>query len=92
MVYIPVMIPPPITKAGARLVPKYQGGAFIEDSSSIAGYEGSDLAANQDVVVVSMNYHNLTFPNMYFFPGENVGVYTDQRPKSERYGLRGRPE
>lgn len=52
------MIPPPplITKAGAQLMLKYQGGAFIEGGSSIAGYEGSDLAANQDVVVVSMNY------------------------------------
>ncbi|KAB8213246.1 Alpha/Beta hydrolase protein [Aspergillus novoparasiticus] len=37
------------------------GGGFIFGASSLPGYDGSSLAANQDVVVVTINYRTNVF-------------------------------
>lgn len=55
------------------------GGAFSFGSSSIAAYNGRNLAALEDVVVVSFNYRL----NIFGFPGHREGTYNlallDQR-------------
>ncbi|KAB8212886.1 Carboxylesterase [Aspergillus novoparasiticus] len=37
------------------------GGGFMFGSNSLPGYNGSSLAANQDVVVVTINYRTNVF-------------------------------
>ncbi|CAI4214368.1 unnamed protein product [Parascedosporium putredinis] len=56
------------------------GGGFNSGSSTNAGYNGARLAAEHDVVVVSMNYRTniFGFPRADFLPDLNLGLL-DQR-------------
>ncbi|KAK2601881.1 hypothetical protein QQS21_004568 [Conoideocrella luteorostrata] len=60
----------------------FYGGGFVFGSGAIPSYDGSSLAANQDVIVVTFNYRT----NVFGFPGspeipktqQNLGLL-DQR-------------
>lgn len=65
---------PATASAGSKAVLVwFYGGAFQNGATSVPLYDGSSFAANQDVVVVTVNYRT----NVFGFPGGDV-------PTSER--------
>ncbi|KAG8560271.1 hypothetical protein GDO81_014872 [Engystomops pustulosus] len=76
-----VWVPESISKPASVMVNIY-GGAFLSGSSALDIYDGSVLAASENVIVVSMNYRVgalgfLVFPGNAKAPG-NAGLF-DQR-------------
>ncbi|KAM3920535.1 cholinesterase-like [Leptodactylus fuscus] len=73
---------PQTTSKPAHVMVFIYGGAFNSGSSSLDAYDGSVLAASEEVIVVSMNYRLgalgfLAFPGNTKAPG-NAGLF-DQR-------------
>ncbi|XP_075137791.1 cholinesterase-like [Leptodactylus fuscus] len=76
-----VWVPQPMSKP-AHVMVFIHGGGFISGSSCLYTYDGSVLAASEEVIVVSMNYRVgalgfLAFPGNTKAPG-NAGLF-DQR-------------
>jgi para-nitrobenzyl esterase len=52
----------------------FHGGGFVTGSASVPGYDGSRLAADGDLVVVTVNYRLGPFGFLYLPHGSNFGI------------------
>lgn len=80
--YLDVYVPDTATKNKKVMFWLYGGGSFKYGSNSLAVYDGTDLAANQDVILVAPSFRSnvFGFSNSPQIPlgQRNVGFY-DQR-------------
>jgi carboxylesterase type B len=75
--YLNLFAPAPtnITTAGKSVLVWFFGGALQFGTGSLAGYDGTSFATNQDIILIAPNYRT----NVFGFPGEIPGVPIRER-------------